>query len=156
MWAADRAPDGTWSAPYVLAGPDARHSTPLCGGCPAADRQPAVTVDAAGNAVAAWMAHRPEQAGTSRGSASRRRPRGPRWLRRPGRSVAEHRDVHPVSRHEPSPLDAAGRAVRVHPGEVTKPPRSRFRTTAGGTTRRPFAGAVEVPELPAPSKNAGG
>ncbi len=46
VWAADRAPDGTWSAPYVLAGPDARHSTLLCGGCPDTDRQPAVAVDA--------------------------------------------------------------------------------------------------------------
>jgi hypothetical protein len=64
VWAADRAPDGTWSAPYVLAGPDARHSTLLCGGCPDDDRQPAVAVDAAGNAVAAWMAHQ-EPTGTA-------------------------------------------------------------------------------------------
>ena len=62
--AADRLPDGSWSEPYDLSPPDARHSTLGCAGCPAPDQRPAVAVDAAGNAVAAWVSHQPEPVGT--------------------------------------------------------------------------------------------
>jgi hypothetical protein len=57
--AADRAPDGTWSAPYVLASPDGPRLTLTCAGCPDPDRRPAVAVDPWGNAVAAWVSAPP-------------------------------------------------------------------------------------------------
>jgi hypothetical protein len=59
VMAADRAPDGTWSAPYVLAPPDGPRSTLTCAGCPDPDRRPAVAVDPWGNAVAAWVSAPP-------------------------------------------------------------------------------------------------
>ena len=61
--AADRGPDGTWSAEYTLAGLDTPNPPPphMCanesyGG-------PAVAVDAAGNSVAAWVERDPEPVG---------------------------------------------------------------------------------------------
>jgi hypothetical protein len=52
--AADRAPDGTWSAPYDLDPPGDPVERRSCAGCPDAASPPAVTVDPAGNAAAAW------------------------------------------------------------------------------------------------------
>jgi hypothetical protein len=75
--AADRSPDGTWSPAYTLAGPDAPSPPPFstCGydGYGA----PAVAVDGAGNAVAAWIAREPEPAGKVLQWAAR--PAGGPW-----------------------------------------------------------------------------
>jgi hypothetical protein len=54
--AADRLPDGTWSAPYDMGPPGADVTPcllPAYGYCP--DEKPAVALDAAGNAIASWV-----------------------------------------------------------------------------------------------------
>jgi hypothetical protein len=61
--AADRAPDGTWSAPYDLAPPGAptvRYPLTSCG---VDSDWPSVAVDDAGNAVAVWESRIAEPAG---------------------------------------------------------------------------------------------
>ena len=57
--AADRAPDGTWSEPYDLGlGAAREYFVSSCG--PFKSETPAVAIDAAGNAVAAWEMWLPE------------------------------------------------------------------------------------------------
>ena len=53
--AADRLPDGTWSAPYALGPFDAgREVQPPCACGPSPDLRPAIAVDATGGVVATW------------------------------------------------------------------------------------------------------
>ncbi len=88
--AADRSPDGTWSPEYALTGPDTQSPPPISMCTSDDDGGPAVAVDAAGNAVAAWVARDPEPAGKVLKWAAHR-PRGhgphpPRWAPPPARS----------------------------------------------------------------------
>jgi hypothetical protein len=75
--AADRTPDGTWSAPYDLAPPGAARGA-LFSSCGPIPSQPsAVAIDAAGNAVAVWETWLPAPGDTVTMWSSR--PAGGAW-----------------------------------------------------------------------------
>jgi hypothetical protein len=136
---ADRAPDGTWSAPYVLAAPDGPRFTLTCAGCPDPDRRPAVAVDGWGNAVAAWV-------------SSPTAPSVPTivWSERPaGGTWSEPVLLSAGGATVQLAMDPAGNALAswIDGGSCTPPPSSRGSPSAGPSTSDPSA--------PGPSTSSG-
>jgi hypothetical protein len=129
--AVDRAPDDTWSAPYDLGMGAAReYAMTSCG--PLTSEAPAVAVDAAGNAVAAWEVWLPEPSLTATLWAAR--PVGGAWSA-PAVLVAGH--AHSVQ----LAIDQAGtaHAAWVEAGSLR-------------TARRPAGGAFGSPEVVGPAQ----
>jgi hypothetical protein len=99
--AADRSPDGTWSPEYAFAGPDALSPRPLTMCSDDNYGGPAVAVDGAGNAVAAWAAREPDPTGKVIKWAAR--PNGGAW--------SEPITIGPASEGLDLALDDSGTAL---------------------------------------------